>query len=412
MANTHQIKFKQAIQVPPAEVYRAFTHPLALRDWLSDQAQSDPRVGGRLYLYWSNGYIVTGEFVALTPGSKVVWTWQGSGEPEPTRVQMTFAEKSGGTVLTLVHSGLGSGKKWAEARERITRGWEVGLENLQSVLETGVDLRAARRPRLGIFLDQLTAENAAQLGVPVQQGVLIHGTMEGSGARAAGLQENDVLVKMGSKRLTGPADISAAVQGKHAGDRVPVVLYRGAKRVRTGIELSAWPIPHVPATAAELAAALHKNYAQMNADLAQLLEGVTEAEADYHPAPDAWSIKELVAHFIACERDYQSWMADMANDNSVNEYLEERPNVTPRLQAIVKRFPTLPQLVHELESAETESLDFVAALPSALVSHRHVYRRAANWATEIIPMHLREEHGAQFRATVAAARASAAPGAG
>ena len=45
-----------------------------------------------------------------------------------------------------------------------------------------------------------------------------------------------------------------------------------------------------------------------------LFNGVTEAEAGRKPAPNEWNLKELVAHFIACERDLQSWAAQMLND--------------------------------------------------------------------------------------------------
>ena len=78
------IKLKRTIAAPLAEVYRALTHPTALRDWLADAAQSEPRPGGRLYLWWNDGYYANGRFAALEPGKKVAFSWHGSGEPRST----------------------------------------------------------------------------------------------------------------------------------------------------------------------------------------------------------------------------------------------------------------------------------------------------------------------------------------
>jgi len=68
MAQT--LTFKRTIGVPPAEVYRAFVHATALRDWLCDAAQTDARPGGRLYVWMRSEFYAAGEFVKLEPGKK------------------------------------------------------------------------------------------------------------------------------------------------------------------------------------------------------------------------------------------------------------------------------------------------------------------------------------------------------
>jgi hypothetical protein len=55
---------KRNVNVPPAEVYRAFTHATALRDWLCDAAQTEARKGGRLYLWWNSGVYASGAYAA------------------------------------------------------------------------------------------------------------------------------------------------------------------------------------------------------------------------------------------------------------------------------------------------------------------------------------------------------------
>ena len=406
MAQT--LKFKRTVNAPPAEVYRAFTHATALRDWLCNAAQTEVRPGGRFYVWMNSGFYATGEFVKLEPGKRLVFTWYGKDEPAPTRVQVLLQPKEGGTSITLKHEQIGSGAKWAKTIREIQDGWTESLENLQSVLETGIDLRMARQPRLGILIGDFSPEIATQLSVPVKAGIRLEGTAEGTGARAAGLQKNDVIVKVGGKKAADFPSLTNAVKGHRAGDRVAVTFYRGGEKKIVQLELSAQSAPELPATGAELADIVRRNYTQLNAELGKLFADVTEAEAEHRPAPDAWNLKEMAAHFIACERDFQSWMADMLNDNVVNDWLEFRPNVVERLHALVERFGTLPALMEELKRSQAETVSLLAALPASFVARKHMYRRAASWMLKVIPGHYREEHGGQMRAAIQSARSDRA----
>ena len=151
--NSQAVISKRTVNAPPAEAYRAFTRAVALREWMCDVATTDVRVGGRLYFWWNSGYYTSGEFTALEPDKEVAFTWHGRGEPGTTQVQVSFAATEGGTEVTLTHSGFGAGPEWDEPRQDSEHGWGIGLENLQSVLETGQDLRLVCRPMLGINLD-------------------------------------------------------------------------------------------------------------------------------------------------------------------------------------------------------------------------------------------------------------------
>jgi uncharacterized protein YndB with AHSA1/START domain len=406
-SQTQSLRFTRTVQALPAEVFRAFTHATALRDWLAAAAASQPQPGGGLYLRWNSGYAAHGTFTALEPGRKVAFTWQGTGEPSPSRVQVSLAEKNGGSRVTLTHSGLGRGKAWAASLDAIQSGWETGLENLQSVLERGIDLRFMRTPRMGVVISDFNAEAAARLGVPVSAGALLEGTAEGSGARAAGLQKDDVIVRLGGKPVTGFASLGPALTGHQAGERVPVVFYRGPEKRTVKMVLGQRPEPPaLPETGAALADRAAEMYATFLRDMESRLAHVSEAEADHRPAPGEWSLKELVAHFIACERDLQSWIADMVNDNTAGDSLEFRPNVTPRLEAIVSRFQTLPALQAELRQAAGETQALLRALPPAFVTRKHLFRRVTDWVLSVVPSHLPDEHGGQFEATLAAARRS------
>jgi hypothetical protein len=189
-----------------------------------------------------------------------------------------------------------------------------------------------------------------------------------------------------------------------AGDKVKVAYYRGGAKETVTLELGANPMPETPPAPAELAEIVRKNYAEINLDLAKLFEGLSESEAEHWPAPDAWSIKELAAHFIACERDFQSWVADMLNDNVAGDSLEYRPNVTERLRVMAARYGTLSALMEELAHSQAETASLLAALPPSFAARKHLYRRVASWMTEYVPVHYREEHWSQMQAAIQSAR--------
>ncbi len=267
------LTLEQRIEASPAAVFHAFTNATALREWLCDAAMVVPRKDGRLHLWWTSGYHATGDFTKVVPGERVSFTWQGKGEPAPTRVRVALRPDGDGTVVELAHKGIGGGKKWAGAAAAIQRGWETGLENLSSVLETGHDLRFTRRPMLGILPDALTPEAAARLGVPIDKGILLGGVVEGMGAAAAGLQQGDVIVRIGKGKTRDGAGLQAALQGHRAGDEVEVVYYRGAEKAKATMTLSARPLEEPPATAAGLADAVSAAGEDFLARLAAAFEG-------------------------------------------------------------------------------------------------------------------------------------------
>ena len=74
-------------------------------------------------------------------------------------VTASVRPKGAGTALVVTHTPSGGGAKWAKAVKEAQKGWETGLENLQSVLETGQDLRLTLRPMLGILIGEKSCWN-------------------------------------------------------------------------------------------------------------------------------------------------------------------------------------------------------------------------------------------------------------
>lgn len=392
------------IQISPAEVCRGFTHEVLLYDWLSQAASTEPRRGGHLFLSWFNGRLVSGRYEEFEPPQALQFSWMDSELPAPTMVQVTCEEEGEGTRLTLKHFARSEGADLGGAAEGLRAFWEEGLENLASVLETGIDLRMARRPRLGIFFDELTPETAEKLGVPVKQGVLLEGVAEGTGAQAAGLEKGDVLVSLNGVPLEGFHSFEPALVGLRAGDRPLVEFYRGSEKHSVPLELSRFPAPEIPARAENLARRVKELDDQVLEAMRTQLAGLSDEQASRRPAEGEWSAKELVAHFILMERDFQGWAADMLNDTPVYDSLRMRPNVQLRLDALIARLGSLEALLDELALAKAESEALIAALPEGFVRNRkHLLRRITQWETEYVSEHYFEEHREQFEAVASIA---------
>lgn len=99
---------------PPEAVYRAHTEPSLLQKWMLGPegwtmpvCQSDLRPGGRIRYEWADGkgrgFFLTGEFVELTPFSRIVHI-ERMHMPDPTpdnHVVTSFQTDGTGTVMTM-----------------------------------------------------------------------------------------------------------------------------------------------------------------------------------------------------------------------------------------------------------------------------------------------------------------------
>jgi uncharacterized protein YndB with AHSA1/START domain len=399
--NTQTLSFSQMVKAPPAEVYRAFTNATALREWLCNVATVAPRAGGRLYLWWNSGFYTSGEFITAEPHEKIAFTWHGRGEPAPSKVQITFTAKDGGTQVAIEHMDLGTSEEWSKSIPEIENGWKKGLENLASVLETGEDLRFVLRPMLGIFFGDYNADKAKELGVPVNEGIRLEGVVEGMGAQAAGMQKDDVVVSMAGVPTPDYFGLENALQHHRAGDQIEVVLYRGAEKKSLTMQLSRRPIPEIPATAKELADAVRKRYAELEAELDNFFTSVSEEEASFKPARAEWSVKENLAHLIQGERGTQSYLADLVSGQE--RYADDfGDNVHAYVEATVATYPTLVALIQELKRSDAETAEFIARLPAEFVARKGSYWRMAFNLLDS-PFHF-HEHVAQMTAAIDAAR--------
>jgi len=372
------LKLTRTFDATPKAVYRAFTTPSGLVEWVANSCDLDPRVGGRLFIWSETGFQFMGKFTELEPEQHIAFDVHA---PTPSHVNLTITAENGLASLTVEQSNL-TKEKAAEYRAR----WETALDNLKSVLETGLDRRFYDRPMLGILISGTVDKDIQErMSLPVDYGILIGGTVPGMGAEGVGLIENDALIEMDGIALKKYHDLHIAVTPHKAGDMVHIAWVSGPEFHEADMTLSGRKIPHVPSTPAELAEETHHLYARLNAELDEILDGVSEDEAEYRPAENEWNIKEILAHLITTERALQIWVANAIDDQVFENWASNDHRL---VKSIVDIHSALPHLAAELRRTGGQTVALLQRLPAEILDYKGAYHNVATYVSKDgLPIH-------------------------
>ncbi len=358
------VKLTRTIQASPREVFDSFQHEGRLREWLSDGARTQPRKGGLFDVWWNSGYEARGVFTSLKPPSALAFTWNSAMEPGETQVRVTLKPAEGGTRLTLLHSGFGTGKKWAGRAQESEREWNSGLDNLKSVLETGIDLRQMNRPRFGLGWETALGE----------KGALVNAVITGGPCDQAGLVKGDVIVSFAGRKVKSEQDLLTIFFSCRAGQRVPVTFLRQDKRKKTTVELGKRSIPQVPDDPLVLVGQVRQAHEQAISALRTAVLMITDEQAGIAPAEGEWSVKQVLAHLSAAERGFQGWVVDVLLGNGTFEIVGHLPE---QLAAVFASTSTAGALLDRFERDLAESRAIVASLTPEHLANKWRYRRIA-----------------------------------
>ncbi len=109
-------------------------------------------------------------------------------------------------------------------------GLAIPAELAKPVIES---LRRGQRPQrgyLGVGLQPLDENIAASLGLPKDQGEIVRSVVPGEAAARAGVQQGDVIVRVGGQEVTPDQTVSYLIANTPVGSRVPLDIIRDGKR--------------------------------------------------------------------------------------------------------------------------------------------------------------------------------------
>jgi serine protease Do len=139
------------------------------------------------------------------------------------------------------------------------------------VMDRLIDDGRVTRGFLGVHLQLITPDLAKAFKLTDLNGALITDVESGTPAAKAGLQEGDVIIEFGSRKVTDIAHLRLMVSQTPPGTNVPLTILRGGKRQTLEVRLGELPT-------GEIAAAPREHPAESSPATLGVLEGVEVAD--------------------------------------------------------------------------------------------------------------------------------------
>src|SRR2546429_9729559 len=146
------IELQRRFRASPERVFRAWTHPVALREWwcppgwIAGEIDIDLRVGGAYRIGMSRagatggGGSVSGHFLEVRPPERLVYTWRWEGafaEMPETLVTLELRGSDNETLLTLHHDNFTD----LGVRQQHRSGWLSACDRLDRLVTPSAVVR-------------------------------------------------------------------------------------------------------------------------------------------------------------------------------------------------------------------------------------------------------------------------------
>jgi serine protease Do len=105
----------------------------------------------------------------------------------------------------------------------------VPISLAQKVVEDLLKYGEVQRALLGIQIQDVDGKMAEEKGLKVTEGVYVAKVNEGGAAEAAGINEGDVIVKLGDKSIASTSELQELVARNRPGDKISVTVIRNGK---------------------------------------------------------------------------------------------------------------------------------------------------------------------------------------
>ena len=132
-------------------------------------------------------------------------------------------------------------------------GFAIPIDTAKAFIDDLAKYGRVRRPTLDISTLPIGPDEAEQIGLAADYGVLIETAIPGGAADRAGLRGGtqryysgnrpymlggDLIVALDGQDIQSPQDLAGALNSKHAGDTVTVTVFRGRKRMDVRVVLN------------------------------------------------------------------------------------------------------------------------------------------------------------------------------
>jgi S1-C subfamily serine protease len=132
-------------------------------------------------------------------------------------------------------------------------GFAIPISTAKAVVDDFMKFGRARRPSLDIVTLPIGPDEAEQIGLPANYGILIERVLPDGAAERAGLHGGsqlaykgntqvmlggDLIVGCDGQDIQSPQDLSNALNAHHAGDTITLTVFRGQQKMKIKVTLS------------------------------------------------------------------------------------------------------------------------------------------------------------------------------
>ncbi|MHB1389701.1 MAG: S1C family serine protease [Thermoleophilia bacterium] len=120
-------------------------------------------------------------------------------------------------------------------------GFAVPINTAKQVMDQIITNGSVQYAWMGVVGQTLDAQTAKDMNLTVDKGALISDVQTGGPAQAAGLQKNDVIIKIDDQDITRMEDVTGILITRKPGDKVNVTYVRGGDTLKVEFALGTRP---------------------------------------------------------------------------------------------------------------------------------------------------------------------------
>ena len=117
-------------------------------------------------------------------------------------------------------------------------GFAISINTAKSTADALVNNMPVPRPFIGISYGSLNPQQAAQAKVPYNTGAIVGQVAAGSPAEKAGIQRNDIIIKMDGQDVRGESGVPGILLKHKPGDTISVLLQRNGQQQTVQVTLA------------------------------------------------------------------------------------------------------------------------------------------------------------------------------
>lgn len=150
---------------------------------------------------------------------------------------------SGGPLLNLTGQVIGINTAIVEDAQGI--GFAIPVNATKGMLKSVLEGKGVKRAYLGVTYVSINAATAEEYGLPVKKGAYVYNSDQaavasGSPAAEAGVQNEDIITKVGELEVGEKGDVSSLVAEYAPGDTIQLTILRGGQTMTITVTLAAY----------------------------------------------------------------------------------------------------------------------------------------------------------------------------